>query len=143
MDEERLLSSNPAGLLAFGSSPISRLPIHRGQWLKRGGYPITVAPPQRILTAFPICARSSSTTRLGWPSRITLSAVANVVNAATDQFQVLEFRSVNEIRLSAAWFRRVVTSGSVMLPASSMKLATWGRRTRGWWRTCPPSDSML
>ena len=107
------------------------------------GYPITVAPPQRILTAFPICARSSSTTSFGWLSRFTLPAVADVVNTAFDGHQVLEFRSVNAMRLSAAWSRSVSTSGSVMLPDSSMKLATWGRRTRGWWRTYPPSDSML
>ena len=50
----------PAGLLAFGSSPVPRLPIQFGQWLQRGGYPITVAPPQRILTAFPIRAGLSS-----------------------------------------------------------------------------------
>ena len=32
-----------------------------------GGSPITVAPPQRIFTAFPICVRFSNTTGQGWP----------------------------------------------------------------------------
>ena len=48
---------SPAGLLAPGSSPHPRLPIHLGQWHSASGYPVTVAPPQRIYTAFPFRAR--------------------------------------------------------------------------------------
>ncbi len=76
---------SPAGLLAPGSSPNPRLPISiPRQWRQRAANRVTVAPPQRIFTAFPKTRPLFRAHRASWPRLlpITLTPPAPSVNRA-------------------------------------------------------------
>ena len=109
---------SPAGLLAPGSSPNPRLPISiPRQWRQRAANRVTVAPPQRIFTAFPKTRPLFRAHRASWPrlSPVILTPHAPSVNHANRGGME---RSASRTRHSRLWqTNHRLHAGSHALPS--------------------------